>query len=119
MTVVSRLQESVKLFLSVKVCGYNRRMSFAKRLFALLSVIVCLCLFAQQAEQAYAMEFDAPEFSHVQHLEMDNDRDACEPILALHMPLIKPDFFFDIKVALLADSYRQPDISLLHRPPIA
>ncbi|MCB5186589.1 hypothetical protein LG200_01055 [Methylobacillus caricis] len=94
-------------------------MSFAKRLFALLSVVVCLCLFAQQAEQAYAMEFDGVSFSHDTHFEMDNDREASEPILVLHLPLVRPAFFFDLKAAILAPTYHQPDLFLITRPPIA
>ncbi|MCB5185176.1 hypothetical protein LG201_08160 [Methylobacillus gramineus] len=94
-------------------------MSFAKRLFALLSMVVCMCLFAQQAEQAYAMEFDGPAVSHSQHFEMDNDRDASEPILVFHLPLVRPEFFFDLKVAILAPTYRQPNLFLITRPPIA
>ena len=94
-------------------------MSFAKRVFALLSIIVCLCLFAQQAEQSYAMEYDDPMFTHVQQMEMDNDREISEPILAMHMPLVRPSFLFDLKLAILAEDYRQPDLSLTTRPPIA
>ncbi|SNR88151.1 hypothetical protein SAMN05192560_1557 [Methylobacillus rhizosphaerae] len=94
-------------------------MSFAKRLFALFSVIVCMCLFAQQAEQSYAMDFDAPALTHVQHVEMDNDRDVSEPILVLHLPLMRPSFVFDLKLAVLAESYLQPDLFLITRPPIA
>lgn len=94
-------------------------MSFAKRLFALLSVIVCLCLFAQQAEQSYAMEYDDPMFSQVQQMETDNDRELSEPILVMHMPLVRPSFIFDLKLAILAVTYRQPDLFHITRPPIA
>jgi len=94
-------------------------MPFAKRVFALLSLIVCLCLFAQQAEQSYAMEYDDPMFTHVQQVEMDNDREVSEPILVLHMPLVRPSFLFDLKLAILAEAYRQPDLFLITRPPIA
>lgn len=110
---------SRKPVLSIGFSGYNRPMSFAKRMFALLSVIVSLCLFAQQAEQSYAMEYDDPTVTHVQQVEMDNDREVSEPILVMHMPLVRPSFVFDLKVAILTETYHQPDLFLITRPPIA
>ncbi len=99
--------------------SYNRGMIFAKRLFALLSVVLCLSLFAQQTERSFAVDFDSPTFTHVQQIEMDNDREVSEPILAMRVPLLRPVFVFDLKLALPIESYLPPDLFLITRPPIA
>lgn len=65
------------------------------------------------------MDYDDPTFTHVQHIEMDNDREVSEPILVMHMPLVRPSFVFDLKLAILAETYLQPDLFLITRPPIA